>query len=148
MWLGLVSPPTHLAGAATAVACGEEREETEAGHQHCQQGQAQPALAQVAVSVITGTNVLIWNKRGSGGNVRQGAVTCKVFILVMTVVEKTLGTRQTRHALDSLLQHVWSVPTWTSGILRLETNYFLFNIFSNISHLWEKLMAMHTSLLQ
>lgn len=90
-----MSPPAHLAGPPTAVAGGQHGVETQTGDQHGQQRQTQPALAQVAVSVITGTNVII----------------CKVFILVMTVVEKTLGTGKARHALDPLLQHVGSVPT-------------------------------------
>ena len=54
-----MSPPAHLAGPPTGVAGGEERVETETRHQDRQQGEAQPALAQVAVSVITGTNVVI-----------------------------------------------------------------------------------------
>ena len=48
-------------------------------------------------------------------------VTCKVFILVMTVVEKTLGTGQTGHALDTLLHHVRSVLTRPRSILTLNT---------------------------
>ena len=54
-----MSPPAHLAGPPTAVTGGEERVETETRDQDGQEGEAQPALAQVAVSVITGTNVII-----------------------------------------------------------------------------------------
>ena len=60
---GHVSTPAHFAGAAAGVTRGEQREEAEAGHQHGQQREAQPALAQLAVSVITGTNVIICNEK-------------------------------------------------------------------------------------
>ena len=60
-----MTAPAHLAGPATAVTGGEERVETQAGHQHSQQGEAQPPLAQVAVSVFTGTNVTICNRTTS-----------------------------------------------------------------------------------
>ena len=58
------------------------------------------------------------------------ALTCKVFILVMTVVEKTLGTGKTRHALDTLLQHIGGIPARSGRIVRLngvfEFQRFLF----------------------
>ena len=54
-----MAAPAHLAGPAAAVAGCQQRVEAEAGDQHGQQGEAQPPLTQVAVSVITGTNVII-----------------------------------------------------------------------------------------
>ena len=57
-----VSAPAHLAGAAARVARGEQREQAETGHQHGQQGEPQPALAKLTISVITGTNVIICNQ--------------------------------------------------------------------------------------
>ena len=54
-----MTAPTHLAGSPTAVTGCEDRVETEAGDQHSQQGEAQPPLGEMAVSVITGTNVII-----------------------------------------------------------------------------------------
>ena len=56
-----MSAPAHFAGAATGVTRGEQREQAEAGHQDSQQRQAQPALAELTISVITGTNVIICN---------------------------------------------------------------------------------------
>ena len=56
---GHVSAPAHFAGAATSVTRGEEREQAEAGHQDSQQREAEPALAELSISVITGTNVII-----------------------------------------------------------------------------------------
>ena len=56
---GHVSAPAHFAGAATSVTRGEEREQAEAGHQDSQQREAEPALAELFISVITGTNVII-----------------------------------------------------------------------------------------
>ena len=56
---GHVSAPAHFAGAATGVTRGEEREQAEAGHQDSQQREAEPALAELSISVITGTNVII-----------------------------------------------------------------------------------------
>ena len=58
-----MAAPAHLAGPAAAVAGCQQRVEAEAGDQHGQQGEAQPPLTQVAVSVITGTNVIIWKIR-------------------------------------------------------------------------------------
>ena len=46
--------------------------------------------------------------------------TCEVFILVMTVVEKTLGARQTGHALYPLLDQVWRVATRPAGVFALK----------------------------
>ena len=54
-----MSPPAHPAGPATAVTGSQGGVETETGNQDSQQGQTKPALPQVAVSVITGTNVII-----------------------------------------------------------------------------------------
>ena len=59
---GHVSAPAHFTGAAARVTRGEQREEAETGNQHGQQGEAEPAFAELTVSVITGTNVIIWNK--------------------------------------------------------------------------------------
>ena len=56
------------------------------------------------------------------------ALTCKVFILVMTVVEKTLGTGKTRHALDTLLQHIGSIPARSGRIVRLKWSLLISNI--------------------
>ena len=59
-------------------------------------------------------------------------VTCKVFILVMTVVEKTLGTGQARHALDPLLHHVRGVLAGPGSILTLnKTHIELPTLFVN-----------------
>jgi len=86
---GHVSAPAHFAGAATRVTGGEQREQAETGHQDRQQRETEPALAELAVSVITGTNVII----------------CEVFILVMTVVEKTLGAPgQDTHSIPCLIR--------------------------------------------
>ena len=62
---GHVSAPAHSAGAATGVTGSEQGEEAEAGHEDGQQRETQPPLAQLPVSVITGTNVIICkqNKR-------------------------------------------------------------------------------------
>ena len=54
-----MSAAAESAGAAARVARGQQRVEAEAGHQDGQQGEAQPPLAQLAVRVITGTNVVI-----------------------------------------------------------------------------------------
>ena len=59
---GHVSAPAHFAGAAACVTRGEKREQAETGNQHGQQGEAQPALAELTISVITGTNVIICNE--------------------------------------------------------------------------------------
>ena len=59
-----MSAPAHFAGAATCVTRREKREQAETGNQHGQQGEAQPALAELTISVITGTNVIICNKIG------------------------------------------------------------------------------------
>ena len=57
-----MSAAAESAGAAARVARGQQRVEAEAGHQDGQQGEAQPPLAQLAVRVITGTNVVICNQ--------------------------------------------------------------------------------------
>mgnify|MGYP006903768458 CR=1 FL=1 len=56
---GHVSAPAHFTGAATRVTRREQREQAETGHQDRQQRETEPALAELAVSVITGTNVII-----------------------------------------------------------------------------------------
>ena len=43
-------------------------------------------------------------------NCKCRSVTCEVFILIVTMVEKTLGTGKTTDALNSLSEHVWAVP--------------------------------------
>ena len=51
--------------------------------------------------------------------------TCEVFLLVMTVVEKTLGAGQAGHALYPLPNQVWRVSARPAGIFALKniTNY-------------------------
>ena len=50
--------------------------------------------------------------------------TCEVFLLVMTVVEQTLGAGQAGHALYPLLHQVRGVAARPAGVLALK-NYFL-----------------------
>ena len=57
-----MSAAAESAGAAARVARGQQRVEAEAGHQDGQQGEAEPPLAELAVRVITGTNVVICNQ--------------------------------------------------------------------------------------
>ena len=69
----------------------------------------------------------------------------------MTVVEKTLGTGQTGHALDTLLHHVRGVLTGPRSVLTLNItlsySWQLGVIVLNI-YLREKFMAMHAAFLQ
>ena len=54
-----VTAATEATGAATAVTGGEERIEAEAGDEDRQEGETQPPLAQLPVTVITGTDILV-----------------------------------------------------------------------------------------
>ena len=54
-----VTAATEATGAATAVTGGEERVEAEAGDEDRQEGETQPPLAQLPVTVITGTDILV-----------------------------------------------------------------------------------------
>lgn len=54
-----MSGSTQFAHPAARVTRGEERVETETGDEDCQQRQTQPSLAELAIMVITGTNVII-----------------------------------------------------------------------------------------
>ena len=49
----------ELTGAAQAVARSQQGVETEARHEHGQQGEAQPPLAQVTVAVVTRADVFV-----------------------------------------------------------------------------------------
>lgn len=46
--------------------------------------------------------------------------TCEVFLLIMTVVEKTLGAGQAGHALYPLPDQVWGVSARPAGIFALK----------------------------
>ena len=98
-----MTPPTQPTRPPAAVAGGEDGVEAEAGHQDCQQGEAQPPLAQVAVRVITGTDVVVCKTyvRALASQLIR-LVTCKVLVLVMAMIQKTFCTRQTRHTLNAL----------------------------------------------
>ena len=59
-------------------------------------------------------------------------LTCEVLVLVVAVVEQTLGTGEAGHALDALPQHVRAVPARAGRVLTLAV----------------QLVAVHAALLQ
>ena len=54
---------------------------------------------------------------------RLESLTCEVFVLVVAMVEETLGTRETAHALDALPQHVRAVPTRSGSVFCLRVKF-------------------------
>ena len=46
--------------------------------------------------------------------------TCEVFVLIVTVVEKTLGTGEAGHALDALLHDVGGVAAGAQPVVGLQ----------------------------
>ena len=50
--------------------------------------------------------------------------TCKIFVLVMTVIEKTLGASKTWDTFNTLLDNIWRVSTWSKRIVRLKYKCF------------------------
>merc|ERR1719234_2770365 len=50
-------------------------------------------------------------------------VVCEVFILVVTMVEQTLGTGETAHALDPLPQHIRTVPARSGSVFCLRVKF-------------------------
>jgi len=93
----------ELAGSTQAMTGGKNGVETQAGDQHSQERQTQPPLTQVAVTVVTGADVLV----------------CKVFIFIVTMVEKTLSTGKTGHTLYPLPEYIRTVSTGACTIVCL-----------------------------
>ena len=58
-------------------------------------------------------NIQLW------GDLQTPALTCEVFILIVTMVEQALGTGETAHALDPLPQHVRAVPAGPRSVFCL-----------------------------
>ena len=69
----------------------------------------------MTITWVTSANVVV-----CGGNVQVGrleSLTCEVFVLVVAMVEETLGTGETGDALNALPQHVWTIPTRARPVL-------------------------------
>ena len=71
-------PPTQPASPATAVTRGEDGVETETGDQDCKEGEAEPPLAKMTISVITGADIIILTKIITVGYGCTVLVNCSV----------------------------------------------------------------------
>ena len=77
----------------------------------------------------------------------MGNPTCEVFVLVVAMVEQTLGTGETAHALDPLPQNVRAVPARSCSVFCLRVKFVAVDTAllqgSRVSTLPLLLLAIH-----
>merc|ERR1719174_697812 len=104
---GNVAAATELASSTEAVASCQQGVEAKTRHQDGKEREAEPPFSKMTITWVTRANVVV----------------CEVLVLVVAMVEQTLCTGETAHALDPLPQHIRAVPARPGSVFCLRVKF-------------------------
>ena len=95
-----------------------------ANYQDGKEREAEPPFSKMTITWVTSANVVVCGGKVQVGKIgKPAALTCEVLVLVVAMVEQTLGTGETAHALDPLPQHVRAVPARSGSVFCLRVKF-------------------------